>query len=136
MKVILDEGGFLPTSSHKEDAGYDLYSRTTKVIQARSRETFDIGVHIDLPNGTMGYITSRSGMNRKKGIACEGVVDCGYSGSICVTLFNHSDEPYIVNEGDRIAQLIVVPILKPELEVVKGFEATARGDNGFGSSGR
>ena len=135
MKIILDEGGFLPTSSHEDDAGYDLYSRTTKVILPRSRETFDIGVHVELPKGTMGRITSRSGLNRKHGICCEGVVDVGYSGSICVTLFNNSDEPYIVNEGDRIAQMIVEPIMKPELEVVKEFEATARGDNGFGSSG-
>ena len=136
MKVILEEGGFLPTSSHEDDAGYDLYSRTRKVILARSRETFDIGVHVELPKGTMGYITSRSGLNRKHGITCEGVVDCGYTGSISVTLLNHTDEPYLVDEGDRIAQMIIVPILKPELEVVTEFKETDRGNNGFGSSGK
>lgn len=134
MKVILDEGAFLPTSAHETDGGYDLYSRTETIIPPRDKMSFDIGVHVQLPEGTIGYISSRSGMNRK-GISCEGIVDCGYNGSISVNLINHSNEAYVVHEGDRIAQMVILPILKPELEVVKEFPETARGDNGFGSSG-
>jgi dUTP pyrophosphatase len=136
MNVILDEGAFLPISAHKNDAGYDLFSRTTAIIPARSRVSFDIGVHVELPEGSTGFIKSRSGLNRIHGLTCEGVVDKDYTGSICVTMFNHSDAPYIVNEGERIAQMVILPILKPGLEVVKEFEETARGNNGFGSSGK
>ena len=135
MKVILEEGAFLPTSAHETDGGYDLYSRTEAIIPPRDKMSFDIGVHVQLPEGTIGYISSRSGMNRR-GISCEGIVDSGYNGSISVNLINHSNEPYEVHEGDRIAQMVILPILKPGLEVVKEFEETERGNNGFGSSGK
>ena len=135
MKIKLDEGAMI-TTAHDTDAGYDLYSRTTKVIPPRGSETFDTGVHIELPEGTMGLLFSKSGLNVKHGITSEGIIDEGYTGSICAKLYNNTDDIYVVNEGDKITQLIVVPILKPEIEVVEELEETERGNNGFGSSGR
>ena len=70
------------------------------------------------------------------GITSEGVVDEGYVGSIRVNLINHSDTPYVVNKGDKISQLVIIPILKPELEIVDSLKDTERGENGFGSSGK
>lgn len=135
IKIMLDEGAMI-TTAHDTDAGYDLYSRTTMVIHPRGSAVFDTGVHVELPKGTMGLLFSKSGLNVKHGITSEGIIDEGYTGSICAKLYNNTDDIYVVNEGDKITQLIVVPILKPDLEVVKELSASERGNNGFGSSGR
>jgi dUTP pyrophosphatase len=135
MKIKLDEGAMI-TTAHETDAGYDLYSRTTKVIHPRGSATFDTGIHVELPNGTMGLLFSKSSLNVKHGITSEGIIDEGYTGSICAKLYNNTDDIYVVNEGDKITQLIVVPIMKPEIEVVEELSETARGNNGFGSSGK
>lgn len=135
MKIKLDEGAMI-TTAHETDAGFDLYSRTTKVIHPRGSATFDTGVHVELPKGTMGLVFSKSGLNFKSNLTSEGIIDEGYTGAVCVKLYNNSDDIYVVNEGDKITQLIVVPILKPDIEIVTELSATARGDNGFGSSGK
>lgn len=136
MKVILDEGAILPTRAHAEDAGLDIYARTSKVVPKKGSATFDTGVHIEIPPYSVGFLMSKSGLNVKHGLTSEGVIDEGYTGSICVKLYNNSNEDYYVREGDKISQLVILPIIKPELEVVEKFSETARGDNGFGSSGR
>jgi dUTP pyrophosphatase len=81
-------------------------------------------------------VKSKSGLNVKHGITSEGVIDVGYTGSIRVKLYNHSNRPYRVEKGDKISQLVIMPILTPELELAPSLEATDRGDNGFGSSGK
>ena len=96
----------------------------------------DTGVHIELPTGKVGFLKSKSGLNVKHGITSEGVIDVGYTGSIRVKLYNHTDVGYLVNAGDKISQLVILPIVKPKLELVDSLEDTDRGDNGFGSSGR
>ena len=137
MKIILDEGAKMPTRAHADDAGLDLYSRENRVIYPHSSATFDIGVHIEIPRGYVGMIKSKSGLNVKHGLTSEGVLDCGYTGSIRVKLYNHSSEAYTVAAGDKISQLVITPFIAPELELVKAFGAeTERGDNGFGSTGR
>ncbi len=135
MKIMLDEGAMI-TTAHETDAGFDLYSRTTKAIMPRGSATFDTGVHVELPKGTMGLLFSKSGLNVKHGITSEGIIDEGYTGSICAKLYNNTDDIYVVNDGDKITQLIVVPIMKPEIEVVEELSETARGNNGFGSTGK
>ena len=97
---------------------------------------FDTGVHIQLPKNTVGFLKSKSGLNVKYGITSEGVIDVGYTGSIMVKLYNHSDKPYRVRKGDKISQLVILPCLLPELEVVDSLEDTERGTGGFGSTGR
>lgn len=85
---------------------------------------------------TVGFLKSKSGLNVKYGITSEGVIDVGYTGSIMVKLYNHSDKPYRVRKGDKISQLVILPCLLPELEVVDSLEETERGTGGFGSTGR
>lgn len=135
MKIKLDPGAKCPTRAHDTDAGLDIYARETKTVPARGSETFDTGVHIALPQGTTGFLKSKSGLNLK-GLQSEGVIDAGYTGSICVKLFNHSYKDYEVKAGDKISQLVILPCFAPTLEPVDALEATERGDGGFGSTGR
>jgi dUTP pyrophosphatase len=136
MRIKLDNGAKMPTRAHETDAGLDIYARETKTILARKSEVFDTGVHIELPRGTVGMLKSKSGLNVKYGITSEGVIDVGYTGSIVAKLYNNSDKDYTVNAGDKITQLVILPIETPELELVDSLEDTERGNNGFGSSGK
>ena len=136
MRIKLDEGAFTPTRAHPTDAGLDLYARDTQIVPAKEYAIFDTGVHIELPEGTVGMLKSKSGLNVKHGITSEGVIDVGYTGSIVAKLYNHSGRDYMVNAGDKITQLVIMPIITPDIEVVDELDATERGDNGFGSSGR
>ena len=135
MKVKLD-GAKIPTRAHETDAGLDLYSREKVIIFPNESYIFDTGVHIELPQNSVGLLKSKSGLYMKHHITSEGVVDEGYTGSIRVKLVNHGNEPYMVNKGDKISQLVILPILKPTLEIVDSLEDTERGENGFGSSGK
>ena len=137
MKIILDAGAKMPTKAHFTDAGYDLYSRESQIIPAKESATFDTGVHIELPIGTVGMLKSKSGLNVRYGITSEGVIDVGFTGSIVVKLYNHSGRDYKVEVGDKITQLVILPLANVgELDVVEQFAETERGENGFGSSGR
>ena len=136
IKIKLDEGAKMPTRAHRKDAGLDIYSRETKIIPAKGSAEFDTGVHIELPEGTVGFLKSKSGLNIKFGIVGEGVIDEGYTGSIRVKLYNNSDYGYKVNAGEKISQLVILPILRPVLKIVDSLDETERGDNGFGSSGK
>ena len=136
MKIKLDAGAKMPTRAHSTDAGLDLYARETQIVPAKESAIFDTGVHVELPEGTTGFLKSKSGLNVKHGIQSEGVIDVGYSGSIVVKLFNHSGHDYKVNKGDKISQLVIIPIWQPKLELVDELEEKERGSNGFGSSGK
>lgn len=136
MKIALDNGAIMPTRAHASDAGYDLYAREEKAVPAHGSACFDIGVHIEIPSGYVGFLKSKSGLNVKRGITGEGVIDSGYTGSIVVKLYNNSDTDYTVGAGDKISQIVLLPIFTPELEQVETLEDTERGGKGFGSSGK
>lgn len=148
MKVMLDPGAYMPARAHETDAGLDLRSREGKVVPAGGSAVFDTGVHIELPwfyymhrgcecvTHTVGFLKSKSGLNVNHNITSEGVIDMGYTGSIVVKLYNHGTEEYHVKAGDKISQLVILPILTPGLEVVDKLNDTERGDGGFGSTGR
>lgn len=136
MKIKLDKGAYMPTRAHIHDAGLDLYARETQIVPAKESAIFDTGVHIELPAGTVGMVKSKSGLNVKHGLTSEGVIDVGYTGSIVVKLYNHSGYDYTVNAGDKISQLVIMPILTPTLELVEDLESTERGNGGFGSTGK
>lgn len=136
MKIKLDDGAYMPTRAYPTDGGLDLRARETQIVPAKESATFDTGVHIELPEGTVGFLKSKSGLMCKFGLVSEGVIDVGYSGSIVVKLFNHSGYDYEVHKGDKISQLVILPILTPYLEVVDELDESGRGNNGFGSSGR
>ena len=138
MKIILDVGAYLPTYAHDADAGMDLRTPVAFIVPAHGSYTVDTGVHIQIPVGQVGFIKSKSGLNVKGGLTATGVVDSGFSGSMRVKLYTRSDEDYMFSRGDKITQLVVLYIAKPEngFEVVDHFDETERGDNGFGSTGR
>lgn len=136
MKIKLDENAKMPTRAHETDAGLDIYARETKTILVGDSAIFDTGVHIEIPAGYVGFLKSKSGLNVNCGITSEGVIDCGYTGSVVVKLYNNGDDDYTVNAGDKISQLVLLPILIPELELVDTLEDTDRGNGGFGSTGK
>ena len=136
MKIVLDKGAIMPTRAHETDAGLDIYARERKLIRANSSAVFDTGVHVELPQNTVGMLKSKSGLNVKYNITSEGVIDCSYTGSIVVKLYNHGNTDYKANAGDKITQLVIMPIVISTLNVVDKLEEHGRGNNGFGSSGR
>lgn len=138
MKVILDDGAYLPERAHKGDAGYDLRCMEKVTIESGCSAVFDTGVHMQIPFGYFGKIESKSGLNVNHDIvSLGGVIDCGYQGSIKVKLYNFGDEDYTFDAGDKIAQLIIQACGTPSLDIVDRFEEdTDRGNNGFGSTGK
>ena len=137
MKIKLEDWAIMPTRAHSTDAGLDLRTPFDVAVPARSSVTIDTGVHIEIYHGLVGMLKSKSGLNVKHNITCEGVIDAGYTGSIVAKLYNNGDEDYHFKAGDKITQLVIMPVYIPnELQLVDNFEETERGDNGFGSSGR
>lgn len=137
MNIQLDEGAFMPEYAHPGfDAGADLRSPVDFVVPAHGSVVINTGVHIELAPNTVGMLKSKSGLNVNHGITGEGVIDCGYSGSICVKLYNHWDKPYYGKRGDKISQLVVMPFIVETFNLVDKLEEKGRGNNGFGSTGR
>lgn len=136
MKIKLDKGAIAPSRGHTWDGGLDLFAMEDELVPVQNRRTIDTGVHLEIPEGWVGLIRSRSGMMVKHGITTDGTIDAHYTGSIRVCLFNRGLVEYSVKAGDKIAQLVIVPCLLPRLELVDYLEETDRGDNGFGSTGR
>lgn len=153
MRVVLDKLAWKPTRAHPFDGGLDLYTPVDVIIPGCTIvgwvksfilggnaevgcATIDTGVHIQIPEGYVGLIKSKSGLNVNYGLTGEGVIDAHYTGSIRVKLYNHTRHPYAFRSGEKIAQLVIVPCLLQEVEVVDSLEDTDRGDNGFGSTGR
>jgi dUTP pyrophosphatase len=141
IKVKLDEGAKMPTKAHDADAGFDIYARRGFCVFGTRNNmvgsgTHDTGVHIEIPKGYVGMLKSKSGLNVKFGLTSEGVIDSGFTGSIVCTLYNHKSEDYWFKEGDKITQLVIMPIADAKLIETDSLDATERGDGGFGSTGR
>ena len=136
MKIKLDRGAFIPVRAHGTDAGADLRSPIDTVVPARGSRVIDTGVHIQLPRDCVGMLKSKSGLNVKYGITSEGVIDEGYTGPIKVKLYNHGEKDYVIERGDKITQLVVVPCRYLYFDLVDYLEDSERGGDGFGSTGR
>lgn len=147
IKFCLSEGATMPSKAHPTDAGFDLCTPHHVTVPGCSFNFFkqksecgaavvNTGVHIQIPEGYVGFIKSKSGLNVKHDITAEGVIDSGYTGPIIVKLYNHGPEDYTFKRGDKITQLVILPICTDELEWVDDLEETERGDKGFGSSGK
>lgn len=141
MKVVLDAGAIMPTRAHELDAGYDLYSPAGKYLFPNVKGVdnsivIDTGVHVQIPEGYVGDIKSKSGMMVNYSIITDGTVDAGYTGSIRVKLFNLGSSLYHIEKGQKIAQLVLKKIITPELVQVDKLEDTERGSGGFGSTGK
>ena len=135
LKVKLDPGAYMPTRAHKTDAGLDLCSRDTRIILPGGNAVFDTGVHVAIPEGFAGFLKSKSGLNVKCGLVSDGVIDSGYTGSIVVKLYNHGGRCVEIKAGQKVSQLVILPVVTPDLVLVERLEETERGDGGFGSTG-
>ena len=136
----LNDKAIIPTQGHKGDAGFDLYACIDEPITIHVGETVKIptGVSIAIPDGYFGAIFARSGLATKQGLRpanCVGVCDAPYRGEYIVAIHNDSLEDRVINPQDRIAQLIVMPFLSVEFNIVEELLDTDRGTGGFGSTG-
>jgi dUTP pyrophosphatase len=129
-----------PSRAHAGDAGYDLHAAEPVTLGPGERAVVGTGIALAIPAGHAGLVLPRSGLAFKHGIAlvnAPGLIDSGYRGELRVLLLNTDREsPFDVEPGDRIAQLVVVRVEALQLEELEELEETARGDAGFGSTGR
>ena len=135
MKIrIIDYGvKILPTRAHPYDAGSDVYVPEACVIPARSSIRIPLGFGVEIPAGHVGYVMSRSGLS-SMGISCETPpIDTGYTGQVHAVVTNHTNSDYRVHEGDRIGQLVVLPVILADYTL---GDVEKRGDAGFGSTGK
>lgn len=141
VKIKLENGceNFCPKKAHPDDAGYDLYSRIDAVLEPLSGMAIPVGFAIELPTGYEAQIRPRSGLAAKHHITVTnspGTVDANFRGEVKAILYNLGKEPFIIQRGDRIAQMVICKL--PEIELVEATELseTDRGSGGFGSSGK
>ena len=140
MKAVkFDERAVLPSYQSDCASGMDLVSIDETIIPPGGRQSIQTGIAVAVPSGCEGQIRPRSGLAAKYGVTvlnAPGTIDEDYRGEIKVLLINHGQTPYVVKPGDRIAQLVVCPVVHVKLLVVDYLDATERGSGGFGSTGR
>ena len=138
---LISDGARLPVYGSKEAAGADLCAclgNDTLVIEPHKWAMVPTGISIALPVGFEAQVRPRSGLAAKKGITClnsPGTIDSDYRGEVKVILINHSDEPFVINHGERIAQMVIARHETASFEVVTSLDETQRGAGGFGSTG-
>lgn len=148
LEYTLDTGAYAPKKAHLQDAGYDLKTPVACNVPAKimslvdnvftqsgGSTVIDTGVHVTIPEGYVGFLKSKSGLNVFNNIVSEGVIDAGYTGSIVVKLYNHGPFDHKFEAGDKITQLVILPI-KIEYGASEIESELTRGDDGFGSSGK
>ena len=136
MKVRYDDGAFPLKRVYKTDAGLDIRAIEDGVVRAKQSATFHTGIHIELPQDTMGDIRPKSGLMFSRDILTFGTVDEGYDGEIMIHMFNLGDDEFIVHRGDKIAQLVVTKVSYEYVIEVEEINHGERGSAGFGSTGR
>lgn len=132
------EGAILPHYAHPGDAGLDLFAAVAVVLEPACSAMVPTGIAIELPPRTEGQVRPRSGLAAKHQITVlntPGTVDEGYRGEVCVILINHGRSPFVIAEGDKIAQLLVKPVYQVEVVACDELSDTSRGSGGFGSTG-
>ena len=139
----LREGARLPHRGSDFAAGYDLYaapaSNEAVTIAPHTTAMIGTGLAAAIPAGYFGGVFARSGLASKQGLRpanCVGVIDSDYRGECTVALHNDTDEPRVIQPGDRIAQLVILPFLAAEFEEAETLPETERGTGGFGSTGK
>lgn len=137
----LNEKAVIPSYQTDGAAGMDLCALTNEPITLKplERKLIPTGLKMELPKGYEAQVRPRSGMSIKHGITlvnCVGTIDEDYRGEICIPIVNPSTENFTINNGDRIAQMIIAPVTKANIEIVTELSNTQRGEGGFGSTGR
>ena len=138
LQVYLGENATMPTKGSTDAAGYDLYAAEYCCVEPRGKALIKTNIKVIIPEGCYGRIAPRSGLAWKNHIDVgAGVIDRDYRGWVGVVLFNHSEDQFVVNKGDRIAQFIMEQYMDTELFQIENFEEnTSRGEGGFGSTGK
>ena len=127
----------LPSYAHEGDAGLDVFSCEDYVLGPGERKLFKTGVSVEFDKNHVALVWDKSGLAAKKGIkTMAGVIDCGYRGEWMITLLNTSNEDHEVKIGDKIAQVLIQPVVSANIEEVKELNDSSRGEGGFGSTGR
>jgi len=132
----LSQDATLPTRAHPDDAGMDLYSLEDVLLGPGQGRVARTGIALALPTGHVGLIADRSSMAKKGIKTAGGVIDAGYRGEIQIVFWNLSSEEVQLKKGERIAQLLILPVATPAISEVTSLDETARGVKGFGSSGK
>lgn len=135
LNVKYDPEAFPMTRAYPTDAGLDIRSPIDFTLWPGGRACIDTGIHVQIPPGYCGRITSKSGLMRDSGVTSEGLIDSDYRGAINAVLFNHTNKIVRFERGQKITQLVIQPCETPDLDVVDELEETDRGGNGFGSTG-
>jgi dUTP pyrophosphatase len=126
----------LPQYANPNDAGMDFYANETIIINPNDRKLISTGISLAIPHGYVGLIWDKSGIASKHGIkTMAGVVDSSYRGEIKVLLHNLSENNYVVEKGNKIAQMLIQPVEQRQIKEVETLEETERGSGGFGSTG-
>ena len=136
--VLLNKNAKIPEKQHELDIGYDLYSLEEYKLLSKEVTRIHTGVSIELPPNMGGFILPRSGLASKHSITSinsPGLVDPGYTGELIIPLINHSNAEYILEKGERFAQLVIINVENVSFNVVKKLKNTDRSDKGFGSTG-
>lgn len=126
----------LPTRAHQDDAGLDLYALEDVTLESGKSGMARTGIAVALPAGHVGLVADRSSLAKRGLKTAGGVIDAGYRGEIGVILMNLSHERQELKKGERVAQLLIVPVATPTARAVASLDPTARGAGGFGSTGR
>lgn len=132
----LDDAATLPTRAHPGDAGLDLYALETTTLAANAGGVLRTGIAIELPAGHVGLVCDRSSLAKRGLKTAGGIIDAGYRGEIGVVVWNLRPDAQTLAKGERIAQLLIMPIAAPAPVETRSLSETARGAGGFGSTGR
>ena len=133
----LSEHARLPKYAHDGDSGMDVYATDSKTIPPYSFIKMPLNLACNIPTGYELQVRPRSGLAAKHGVVCVfGTVDMGFRGDIGVTLFNHTNTEVRIEKGDRVAQLVLAPVVRAEIVETDILDNTDRGADGFGSTGR
>ena len=139
IKIHLEDGYSIPNYQSKDAAGCDLFysGEHPKLLLPLDRAFIKTGISIQLPEGYEAQVRGRSGLNRNNGIVVPtGTIDADYRGEIGVVVYNLSREPFTIHPGDRIAQLVICPVIQADWQQVDHLDKTDRGEGGFGSTGK
>jgi len=136
---ILNEFAKIPSKSHEDDIGYDLYSDGEYIIEPQKVVLVNLGIAIQLPKNVGGFVLPRSGLASKNLVApinAPGLIDPGYTGELMVPLMNYSNDVYTVSQNERVAQLVTITTGSISFEKVEDLEISDRSTGGFGSTGK
>lgn len=140
MKILIKKlkpEAKLPTYAHSGDVGLDLYSLEDYELQPAERRIFYLGFALEFPTGYAAIIKDKSSLPKNAGLhTMGGVYDAGFRGEYNVNLINLGDKPYKIEKGDKLAQLVIFPVAIAEIEETAELSDSARGQDGFGSTGK